>query len=217
MSSRSALLLSLFTENKDKTLAFGHEVVPGLFLANRHALVVGGEGELWLKEVVRADAILCCAKEITENVTTLSNSEFGKKLSGGVSLVPMEEADLTTDSYTSTLEAQLREAAAIIHSHVSLGRRIVVACKYGYNRSASSVLSYLVLFKETSLINGLETLRRSRPKVYPNIETWPSLLRIEESSCLNNNSSTQGSGSSVTMEEILEYHAWSPRVKGRLH
>ena len=217
MSSRSALLLSLFTENKDKTLAFGHEVVPGLFLANRHALVVGGEGELWLKEVVSADAILCCAKEISENVTTLSNSEFGKKLSGGVSLVPMEEADLTTDSYTSTLESQLREAAAIIHSHVSLGRRIVVACKYGYNRSASSVLSYLVLFKETSLINGLETLRRSRPKVYPNIETWPSLLRIEESSCLNNNSSTQGSGSSVTMEEILEYHAWSPRVKGRLH
>jgi len=140
MSSRSSLLLSLFTENKDKTLAFGHEVVPGLFLANRHALVVGGEGEVWMKEVVRADAIICCAKEITDDVTILSNSAFGKSLSGGVSLIPMIEADLkklkggieslTTDSYTSTLEAQLREAAAIIHSHVSRGRKIVVACKY---------------------------------------------------------------------------------------
>jgi protein-tyrosine phosphatase len=168
-----------------------------------------------MKEVVRADAIICCAKEITDDVTILSNSEFAKSLSGGVSLIPMIEADLTTDSYTSTLEAQLREAAAIIHSHVSLGRKIVVACKYGYNRSASSVLSYLVLYKETSLIIGLETLRKARPKVYPNIETWPSLLRIEESSCLNNNSSTLGSGR-ITMEEILTYHAWSPRSK-RLH
>jgi hypothetical protein len=94
--------------------------------------------------------------------------------------------------------------------------------KLHYNRSASSVLSYLVLFKETSLIIGLETLRKARPKVYPNIETWPSLLKIEESSCLNNNSSTLGSEAgactspSITMEEILTYHAWSPLNK-RLH
>jgi len=220
MSSRDARLTRVFTENKDKTLSYGHEVLPGLFLANRHSLVFGTDSDdTWLR-TIKADAVVCCAKELTEDVTALRNSEFGKLID--ISLVPMEEADMKklkdgmeslAESYTKRLEEQLREAADIILSHMSLGRRVVVACKYGYNRSASAVLSYLVLYQSTSLLDGLEKLRLSRPKVYPNVETWPSLLRIEESS------NPQGSGAdaltspSLTMDEILTYHAWSPRNK----
>jgi len=41
-SQRSSRLLSLFAENKDKSLLFGHEIVPGLYLANKGR---GGKGE----------------------------------------------------------------------------------------------------------------------------------------------------------------------------
>jgi len=216
-SQRSSRLLSLFAENKDKSLLFGHEIVPGLYLANKHALILGGEGEKWLRNA-SANAVICCAAELGNEVMTLKDSELGKSLAGGVSFIPMEEADIRKlhysiedpNPYTVNLENKLREAAAVINDNLTLGRRVIVACKYGYNRSASSVLAYFVLHRSMNLIDGLELIRSVRTKVYPNFETWPSLLKIEKSMVVSNGESATMSPS-LEWEDIMTYHSWSPR------
>ena len=215
-SQRSSRLLSLFVENKDKSLSFGHEIIPGLYLANKHALILGGEGEKWLRNT-STNAVICCAAEIINDVMTLKDSELGKNLAGGVTFIPMEEADIRKiqysiedSAYTVNLENQLREAAALINDNLTLGRRVIVACKYGYNRSASSVLAYFVLYRSMNLIDGLELIRSVRTKVYPNFETWPALLSIEKSMIVSNGESAAVSPS-LQWEDIMAYHAWSPK------
>jgi len=178
-----------------------------------------GDGEEWLRNT-SANAVICCAAEIVNEFNSLKDSEVGKSLSGGLSLVPMEEVDIRKikssysvySVYSVRLENQLREAAALINDNLSLGKRVIVACKYGYNRSASSVLAYFVLYRSMNLIDGLELIRTARPKVYPNFETWPSLLQIEKSKCVNSTGEATMSPS-LELEDIIKYHAWSPRNK----
>jgi len=119
----------------------------------------------------------------------------------------MEEADARGDggvtaAYTAALRAQLEAAADAAAGHLAAGRRVVVVCKYGANRSASAVLALLARHRGLPMADGLSMLRRARPKVYPNIETWPALLAIEAASL---------GACSLTEEELLEHHAWSPR------
>ena len=108
--------------------------------------------------------------------------------------------------YSAALAAQLAEAADLAHAHWAAGRRVVVCCKFGYNRSASTVLALLARHRGEPLAAGLAQLRAARPKVYPNIETWPSLLAIEAAAGLSR---------SVSEAELLAHHSWAPGRRQR--
>lgn len=202
---RKELLINLF---KDLPMerTFGHEVHPNIFLANVHAL----RHDEWLDKIA-VDAIIVCAAELAPEVEILHKKE---KL---LHFIPIVEATANdslgnlklgvTQEYAENLQAQLILGADSIANHVAENRRIVVACKYGFNRSASVVLSYLMKYKKITLINGLQQLRSVRPRVYPNIETYHSLLNIERDSFIS---------SSITEDELLEYHLWSPQNKKKV-
>jgi hypothetical protein len=221
--ARAALLADLFSE-KPMARAFGHEVYPGLFLANAHALSESGGGWQWLRAVARADAVVVVAAELADAARALPASlrplhvgmeeadaracaaGAGAAGDGGAALLPLG----VTRAYAAALRAQLEAAADAAAAHLRDGRRVVVACKYGANRSASAVLALLARHERVPLLDGLQRLRAARPKVYPNIETWTSLLAIEAAAAAAG-ALPAGAAPSVSEEELLRWHTWSPR------
>lgn len=215
-ASRAALLADLFAD-KPMPRAFGHEVRARLLLANVHAL----RDADWLARV-RADVVVVCAAELAAELPAL-RARAPPLLD--VIFEPMEEADArcagagavagsddpaasellplgVTRAYAGALRAQLERAADAAHAAHAQGRVVVVACKYGCNRSASTLLALLARHHGVPMAEGLAQLRAARPRVYPNIETWPSLLAIEAAAL---------GRASLTEEELLAHHGWSPR------
>jgi len=223
--TRAALLADLFSE-KPMARAFGHEVYPGLFLANAHALSESGGGWQWLRAAARADAVVVVAAELADAARALPASlrplHVGMEEAdaracaagagaagdgdGGGAVLPLG----VTRAYAAALRAQLEAAADAAAAHLRDGRRVVVACKYGANRSASAVLALLARHERVPLLDGLQRLRAARPKVYPNIETWTSLLAIEAAAAAAG-ALPAGAAPSVSEEELLHWHSWSPR------
>ena len=195
-----------------------------MYLANVHALREDGGGWAWL---ARAGAEAAGAAEAgAESAPPLAGVICAAELAAEaaslppwlaqVTFVPMEEADArasgepgeqpllalgVTAAYAQALRGQLEAAADAAAGHLAAGRRVVVACRYGANRSASTVLALLARHRATPLADGLAALRAARPKVYPNIETWPALLAIEADAL---------GAASLTEEELLAHHAWAP-------
>jgi protein-tyrosine phosphatase len=216
-AERNARLAGLFHENEDSARSFGHEVCPSLFLANRHALA--GAGLAWLADEARADAVVICAAELAGAAASLRASAIGGRLA--VSLVEIDEYDVAKGSlegYTARLRAQLLEAAGLARAQLEAGKRVVIACKYGYNRSASVALALLSTGVGAGagapLLESLERLRVARPKVYPNFESWPALLVIErESGALQEDGPA---GGALSLDELERFHAWSPRNRKKI-
>ena len=214
---RAARLAAAFAE-LPAPRAFGHEVAPGLLLANLHAL----RDVHWLA-AVRAEAVIVVAAELgaaggPHEVLPALRARAEPPLAA-VHFYPVEEARAdhssggggggggsarrlgVTAAYTAALRRQLVEAADAAAAHLAAGRRTVVACRYGYNRSASAVLCLLMRHRALPLLYGLEALRAVRAKVYPNIETYAALLEVEAEAL---------GGNSLTEEELLLHHAWAP-------
>jgi hypothetical protein len=216
-AERNARLAELFRENEDSARCFGHEVYPSLLLANRHAL--SGAGLAWLADEARADAVVVCAAELAGAAASLRAST-----NLAVSLVEIEEYDAIKGSaeglegYTTRLRAQLLEAAGLARAQLEAGKRVVVACKYGYNRSASVVLALLATGVGAGagapLLEILERLRLVRKKVYPNFESWPALLAIErDAGALQEDGP---GGGALSLDELERFHAWSPRNRKKV-
>lgn len=214
-ASRRELLSRLFAQ-QTMPKGYGHEVSPGLFLANVHAL----RDESWLSSPsVRADAVIVVAAELGApgGVYEVLTSLRARAPPVAVEFIPMEEATAeasaggaaagaprrlgVSEAYAAALRRQLVAAADVAAAHLAAGRRVVVACRFGCNRSASTVLTLFARHRGTPMLDGLAALRAVRPKVYPNIETWPALLEIE----------VQARGAtSISEQELLDFHAWAP-------
>ena len=217
--ARVELLAGLFSEREMARGLVGHEVAaelaPGLFVANRRALEPPCA---WLRSAsVRADVVVTCAAELEREHAGLAvaapflrRAHFVGMVEADARLADATGADAArfgvTAEYSAALAVQLAEAADLAQGHLAEGRRVVVACKFGANRSASAALALLARHRGVPLAAGLELLRAARCKVYPNIETWPSLLAIERAALGRN---------SLSERELLSFHTWAPAPRRR--
>lgn len=71
------------------------------------------------------------------------------------------------------------EATEFIHEHVSKGEPVLVHCRAGVSRSASTVLAYLVTYQNFSLYDAFFHTRRRRPVVTPNLGFMEKLCDYE--------------------------------------
>mmetsp|Transcript_101995 Transcript_101995/g.179617 ORF Transcript_101995/g.179617 Transcript_101995/m.179617 type:complete len:269 (+) Transcript_101995:1-807(+) len=71
------------------------------------------------------------------------------------------------------------EATEFIHCHISHGRPVLVHCRAGVSRSASTVLAYMVQHRNYSLHDAFFHLRAHRPIVTPNLGFMEKLCEFE--------------------------------------
>lgn len=200
---RPGLLVAAFAE-KQMERAIGHEVHENIFIGNRHALT----GLVWLLSTANITFVLNCAEEVNWAVPSSASDRVEYRKIGMIEARYDKHKGSSdfgvTEQETTDLKNWLWSAADTIHGAVSAGHRVLVNCKFGYNRSASSVLVYLLRFHATPVLQGLVKLRAARPKIYPNLETWPALLALEKQVLGFN---------SISEAEVLEWHLWAPKVR----
>lgn len=96
------------------------------------------------------------------------------------------------------MKEMLEQAAEYIDHVVRIeNKKIMVGCAFGMNRSVSSVLTYLMLYRNTPLLDALYYLKLHRPQIYPNLETFSVLLLIER-------------------DRIEKYHGIQPVITSKL-
>ena len=82
------------------------------------------------------------------------------------------------DSAESDMKNIFERASPIIHHHLADGKRVLVHCKGGINRSPMVVLAYLCRYCDFSLLDGIahvKSIRRSvriQPHYLRQLQDW---------------------------------------------
>mmetsp|Transcript_35478 Transcript_35478/g.101064 ORF Transcript_35478/g.101064 Transcript_35478/m.101064 type:complete len:399 (-) Transcript_35478:196-1392(-) len=139
------------------------EVLAGLFLGGREAVA---RPEELIASGVRA--VVCCMRELEMSTADLHP---------GLDYYRVDVEDMGREP----IEFFWPEAADFIHSHRSKGQSVLVHCRAGVSRSASTVLAYMMLSEGYSLHDAFVHVRGRRPGVTPNPGFMEKLCALEES------------------------------------
>lgn len=87
------------------------------------------------------------------------------------------------DNTEEDLRQHMQSTYAFIEEARRTGGACLVHCFAGVSRSASIVLSYLLLSRRLPILEGLTLLRQARPQVSPNHGFMSQLLSVERILC----------------------------------
>jgi len=161
------------------------EVLAGLFLGGREAVA---RPEELIASGVRA--VVCCMRELEMSTADLHP---------GLDYYRVDVEDMGREP----IEFFWPEAADFIHSHRSKGQSVLVHCRAGVSRSASTVLAHMVLSEGYSLYDAFLQLRSRRPGVTPNPGFMEKLCELEASHCQRQTLSYDGYMSWFSGDECL--------------
>jgi protein-tyrosine phosphatase len=112
--------------------------------------------------------ILCCAEELPLRVGFPYSQEYiGYK----VPLVD-DKADEKTKAY-------FLEGATVLDRWITTGKKVFVHCFAGISRSASVIITYLMIYKGWSFDLAFQHLKLRRPRIHPHSDFIPILKAIE--------------------------------------
>ena len=83
------------------------------------------------------------------------------------------------DSHKFSFKPHFKEICDYIDTALEKGGTVIVNCREGVSRSSTSVLAFLVLRRDMSLVDALTTVRGKR-NVIPNARFLQELIEIEE-------------------------------------
>eukprot|EP00930_Biecheleria_cincta_P005980 TRINITY_DN106955_c0_g1_i1.p1 TRINITY_DN106955_c0_g1~~TRINITY_DN106955_c0_g1_i1.p1 ORF type:complete len:592 (-),score=78.72 TRINITY_DN106955_c0_g1_i1:57-1832(-) len=147
------------------TLQNCNEIVDNLYLGGIAAAI---ETQSLVDQGIHA--VVCCVRE-----TEFPTCDFHKDLAYyrvDVEDIPREPIELFWP-----------EATQFIHDKYSKGFPVLVHCRAGVSRSASTVIAYLVAYQGYSLNEAFVLARKKRPVVTPNLGFMEKLCEFEESVC----------------------------------
>jgi len=143
------------------TLQNCDEIADGLFLGGR---VAAEEPEALIAQGIRA--VVCCMRE-----HEFSTMQFHP----GLEYCRVDVEDMGREP----IELFWPEAADFIHGFRSRGEAVLVHCRAGVSRSASTVLAYLVLRAGYSLSDAFALVRTRRQVITPNPGFMEKLCALE--------------------------------------
>lgn len=112
--------------------------------------------------------ILCCAEELPLRVGFPYYQVYqGHKVS-----IVDDRADEKTKAY-------FLEAATVLDGWINDGKKVFVHCFAGISRSASVLITYLMVYKGWSFDLAFQHLKLRRPRVNPHSDFIPILRAIE--------------------------------------
>jgi protein-tyrosine phosphatase len=112
--------------------------------------------------------ILCCAEELPLRV----GFPYSQRYDGYKVPLVDDKADEKTKAY-------FLEAATVLDGWVGSGKKVFVHCFAGISRSASVVITYLMVYKGWSFDLAFQHLKLRRPRIHPHSEFLPILKAIE--------------------------------------
>lgn len=84
------------------------------------------------------------------------------------------------DTPQAQLEKHFDKVADEINSKESAGGKVLVHCLAGMSRSATLCIAYLMKYKEMTLIDAHDLVKRKRPIIRPNTGFWKQLIEYEK-------------------------------------
>jgi len=145
------------------TLENCNQIITNLFLGGVNAAL---QTQVLKDQGIRA--VVCCLRELE-----FPTCDFGKDLE-------YYRVDVE-DMGCEPIELFWPEATEFIHSWISHGQPVLVHCRAGVSRSASTVIAYLVKYQNYSLHDAFILARERRPVVTPNIGFMQKLCDFEAS------------------------------------
>ena len=112
--------------------------------------------------------ILCCAEELPLRV----GFPYSQHYEG-------HKVPLVDDKADEKTKAYFLEAATVLDGWVSTGKKVFVHCFAGISRSASVIITYLMVYKGWSFDLAFQHLKLRRPRIHPHSDFIPILRSIE--------------------------------------
>lgn len=84
------------------------------------------------------------------------------------------------DTPQAQLKKHFDKVADEINSKESAGGKVLVHCLAGISRSATLCIAYLMKYKEMTLIDAHDLVKRKRPIIRPNTGFWKQLIEYEK-------------------------------------
>jgi hypothetical protein len=112
--------------------------------------------------------ILCCAEELPLRV----GFPYSQVYQGHKVALVDDKADEKTKAY-------FLEAATVLDGWIHEGKNVFVHCFAGISRSASVIITYLMVYKGWSFDLAFQHLKLRRPRIHPHSEFIPILKSIE--------------------------------------
>lgn len=141
-------------------------IVSNLYLGGITAAL---ETQTLVEQGIRA--VVCCVRE-----SEFPSSMFHKELA----YYRVDVEDMSCEP----IELFWSEAILFVHDWLSKGHSVLVHCRAGVSRSASTVLAYLVAYQNYSLNDAFVVARSRRPVVTPNLGFMEKLCEFEASTRL---------------------------------
>lgn len=138
-----------------------NEIIPNLFLGDITAV---SQKQALADKCVHA--VVCCLREME-----LPTCEFHQ----GLDYCRVDVEDIGVEP----IELFWPEATEFIHRSLSLGRAVLVHCRAGVSRSASTVIAYLIEYHGYSLHDAFALVRSRRPVATPNLGFMQKLIDFE--------------------------------------
>lgn len=143
------------------TLENCNQIIPNLYLGGISAAL---QTQVLADQGIRA--VCCCVRELE-----FPTCDFHKDLA----YYRVDVEDVSREP----IELFWPEAADFIHGWVSRGLPVLVHCRAGVSRSASTVIAYLVLHQGYTLRDAFLLARSRRPVVTPNLGFMAKLIDFE--------------------------------------
>lgn len=117
--------------------------------------------------------ILCCAEELPLRI----GFPYSQKYQGHKVPIVDDKADEKTKAY-------FLEAATVLDGWIHDGKKVFIHCFAGISRSASVLITYLMVYKGWPFELAFQHLKLRRPRVNPHSDFIPILKAIEAKSSI---------------------------------
>ena len=140
----------LFNPKLELNLKEGTEIIPNLFLAGKKIIE---------NHAAHFDLIVNC----TPDINIPESSDISKPLGKIIRLPVKDDAFESVKLYKLFLETQVLHE---IHKYLTKGKRVLVFCSMGVQRSAAVVAAYLIKFARYSLVDSIAYIKAKRPVAF---------------------------------------------------
>jgi hypothetical protein len=148
------------------------EIVPNLWIGNYQDTTVPA----FIKNF---DVIMNCTKNLPFPLDELCCA--------GVKQVRLSVEDNLEPAELEALYRYLDKATQFIHANIMQGRRVLVHCFAGKQRSASVIVAYMIRYFRMNLEDASRTIQSKRPIVFeplcnfrPTLEKFHMFIRMEK-------------------------------------